>query len=93
MDVARNVSVSMFETTIRIVGGLLAAYDLADDPLLLSRARALADKVLVNFRVTGAGTPLGLRVEQGLDRITMTDKALVDFCATGRGKLLGQGSG
>ncbi len=55
MDVSRNVSVSMFETTIRIIGGLLSAYDLADDPMLLTRARALADKVLINFRVTGHG--------------------------------------
>jgi hypothetical protein len=59
MDVARNVSVSMFETTIRVVGGLLAAYDLADDALLLARARALADKILINFRITGHGAPLG----------------------------------
>ena len=57
MDVSRNVSVSMFETTIRIVGGLLAAYDLADDALLLARARALADKILINFRITGHGGP------------------------------------
>ena len=57
MDTSRNVTVSMFETTIRIIGGLLAAYDLADDALLLARARALADKVLINFRVTGRGTP------------------------------------
>jgi mannosyl-oligosaccharide alpha-1,2-mannosidase len=36
-----------FETNIRYLGGLLAAYDLRPDPILLERAQELADKVIM----------------------------------------------
>ena len=47
---------SLFETNIRILGGLLAAYDLSQDSRLLDKAKDLADRLLPNFdmAVTGA---------------------------------------
>lgn len=35
---AKNVDVNLFESTIRILGGLLSIYHLSGDPLFLSRA-------------------------------------------------------
>ncbi|CAI5530563.1 unnamed protein product [Closterium sp. Naga37s-1] len=48
---------NVFETTIRILGGLLSAYDLSGDPMLLAKARELADKLLPAF-ATPTGIPL-----------------------------------
>jgi mannosyl-oligosaccharide alpha-1,2-mannosidase len=44
-----------FETVIRYLGGLLSAYALSNEPILLSRADELAHKLLPAFR-----TPTGL---------------------------------
>lgn len=33
----RNFSASVFETTIRVIGGCLAAYEMTGDPILLKR--------------------------------------------------------
>ncbi|KAM6497603.1 glycoside hydrolase family 47 protein [Amanita muscaria] len=43
-----NTSVSVFETTIRYVGGLLSAYELTDYkyPVLLQKAQQVADKLV-----------------------------------------------
>merc|ERR1719285_1424269 len=49
--------VSTFETTIRILGGLLSAYDLTDEGIYLSRARLLGDRLLKAFQPNGL--PLG----------------------------------
>ena len=37
--------VSFFETTIRCLGGLIAAYELSDDSIFLEKAKLLGDKV------------------------------------------------
>lgn len=47
--------VSVFETIIRSLGGLLAAYELSSDQLFLDKARELADVLLKAF-----ATPTGL---------------------------------
>ncbi|MDB5737885.1 MAG: Mannosyl-oligosaccharide 1,2-alpha-mannosidase [Sphingomonas bacterium] len=47
--------VSVFETSIRLVGGLLSAHHACDDPVLLAKARDLADRLLPAF-----DTPTGL---------------------------------
>lgn len=39
-------SIPVFETTIRYLGGLLSAYDLSGDPLMLERATELGDWIL-----------------------------------------------
>lgn len=47
--------VSVFETSIRLVGGLLSAHHACGDPALLAKARDLADRLLPAF-----ATPTGL---------------------------------
>jgi hypothetical protein len=49
--------VSVFETTIRMLGGLLSAYDLSGDRAFLDKARELGDRLLPAFG-TGAGLPV-----------------------------------
>lgn len=41
--------VSMFETVIRIMGGLLSAFELSRDAIFLEKARELADKMMFAF--------------------------------------------
>lgn len=41
-----NDNVNLFETTIRVLGGLLAAYDLSGDAVMLSKATELGDRLL-----------------------------------------------
>lgn len=52
----KHASVSVFETTIRALGGLLAAYDLSGDAIFLEKAKQLADKLLPAFN-TPSGVP------------------------------------
>jgi mannosyl-oligosaccharide alpha-1,2-mannosidase len=54
-DFQHDAKVSMFEAIIRIVGGLLAAYDLSEDELFLTKAQELASKMLTNFQHNGSG--------------------------------------
>lgn len=53
----KEASIHAFETVIRYVGGLLGAYDLSGDPLLLMRAEELAKIILPVFD-TSSGVPL-----------------------------------
>lgn len=46
-DIHKDINV--FETTIRIVGGLLGAYELSGDDMFLSKAAELADELLLAF--------------------------------------------
>jgi mannosidase alpha-like ER degradation enhancer 2 len=46
----RDVSVQVFEVTIRLLGGLLAAYQLDGDPRFLHLATDLGDRLLPAFR-------------------------------------------
>jgi mannosyl-oligosaccharide alpha-1,2-mannosidase len=48
--------VSVFETSIRLVGGLLSAYHACGDRVLLAKARDCADRLLPSF----AASPLGI---------------------------------
>jgi hypothetical protein len=48
---------SVFETTIRNLGGLLSAYDLSEDKVFLDRAKELGDKLILAFN-TKSGIPL-----------------------------------
>jgi mannosyl-oligosaccharide alpha-1,2-mannosidase len=47
--------VSVFETNIRLVGGLLSAHHACGDPVLLAKARDLADRLMPAF-----DTPTGM---------------------------------
>ncbi|KAJ7691366.1 glycoside hydrolase [Mycena rosella] len=56
----RDANFNTFETTIRVLGGLLAAHELTDgDDLYLERAVALADRMLPVFD-TPTGLPLSM---------------------------------
>jgi mannosyl-oligosaccharide alpha-1,2-mannosidase len=48
--------VSVFETSIRLVGGLLSAFHACGEPALLAKARDCADRLLPSF----AASPLGI---------------------------------
>ena len=50
-------TIPTFETTIRYLGGLLSAFDLSGDPLMLERAIELGDWIL-----PALGTEYGLAV-------------------------------
>ena len=58
VDFDQNTMVSFFETTIRIVGGLLSAYHLDGerDKRLLDKAKEMADRLLPAFD-TAMGMP------------------------------------
>jgi len=67
LDFDKDYTCSVFETTIRVMGGLLSAYDLSGDPVLLGKARQLADRLLPAWG-TPSGVPwhyLNLRSGQG----------------------------
>ena len=49
--------VSVFETSIRLVGGLLSAYHACADPVLLAKAKDLADRLLPSFDASPIGIP------------------------------------
>ncbi|KAH8709963.1 glycosyl hydrolase family 47-domain-containing protein [Phaeosphaeriaceae sp. PMI808] len=51
-------SISVFETTIRYLGGLLSAYDLSHEPVLLEKAIQLGEMLYRAFDTTN-NTPLG----------------------------------
>ena len=56
--------VSVFETTIRSLGGLLSAYDLSGDPVFLQKADDLGSKLLKAFD-SPSGLPYGQAVLNG----------------------------
>ncbi|CAN1139589.1 Mannosyl-oligosaccharide 1,2-alpha-mannosidase MNS1 [Linum perenne] len=46
LDFNKDYDASVFETTIRVVGGLLSAYDLSGDKLFIEKAKDIADRLL-----------------------------------------------
>ncbi len=56
LDLDANVHVSVFESTIRVIGGLLSAHHLSGDPIFLTQARRLGEKLSVAFD-TASGLP------------------------------------
>ena len=56
LDLDRNVFVNLFETTIRVLGGLLSSYYLSGDRMFLDKARILGDKLMPAFN-TPSGVP------------------------------------
>ncbi|KAL9402978.1 hypothetical protein Peur_006827 [Populus x canadensis] len=55
LDFNKDYDASVFETTIRVVGGLLSAYDLSGDKVFLEKARDIADRLLPAWN-----TPTGI---------------------------------
>ncbi|KAK3427885.1 hypothetical protein EUGRSUZ_F04021 [Eucalyptus grandis] len=56
LDFDKDYEASVFETTIRVVGGLLSAYDLSEDKVFLEKARDIADRLLPAWN-TPSGIP------------------------------------
>ncbi|XVE71908.1 hypothetical protein DITRI_Ditri10aG0189000 [Diplodiscus trichospermus] len=56
LDFNKDYEASVFETTIRIVGGLLSAFDLSGDDIFLQKARDIADRLLPAWN-TESGIP------------------------------------
>ncbi|MBA3896757.1 MAG: glycoside hydrolase family 47 protein [Sphingomonadaceae bacterium] len=56
LDFDVDGEVSVFETSIRLLGGLLSAHHACGDPALLTKARDLADRLLPAF-ATATGIP------------------------------------
>lgn len=54
-DLDHNAKLSLFETIIRIVGGLIAAYDASGDAVFLKKADELAAILLSSFQSTEQG--------------------------------------
>ena len=59
LDFNRNFGASVFETTIRVLGGLMSAYYLSGDRLYVDKAKELADKLSPAFN-----TPTGVAMSQ-----------------------------
>ncbi len=58
LDFDKNEFTSVFETTIRSLGGLLAAYNWSGDEIFLDKAKDLGDRLLNAF-YTPSGIPFG----------------------------------
>ncbi|XP_058068123.1 mannosyl-oligosaccharide 1,2-alpha-mannosidase MNS1-like [Magnolia sinica] len=56
LDFNKDYEASVFETTIRVVGGLLSAYDLSGDKVFLEKAKDIADRLLPAWD-TASGIP------------------------------------
>lgn len=57
LDFDVDGDVSVFETAIRLVGGLLSAFHACGDRVLLAKARDLADRLLPSFHASPLGIP------------------------------------
>jgi mannosyl-oligosaccharide alpha-1,2-mannosidase len=57
LDFDVDGDVSVFETSIRLVGGLLSAFHACNDAALLAKARDLADRLLPSFAASPIGIP------------------------------------
>ncbi|KAL2932897.1 Mannosyl-oligosaccharide 1 2-alpha-mannosidase MNS1 [Bienertia sinuspersici] len=59
LDFNKDYDASVFETTIRVVGGLLSAYDLSNDKMFLEKAKDIADRLLPAWD-TSSGIPFNI---------------------------------
>jgi mannosyl-oligosaccharide alpha-1,2-mannosidase len=76
LDFDVDGEVSVFETSIRLLGGLLAAYHACGDPLLLAKARDLGDRLLLSFQPSPLGIPHRfVNLRTGALRDTVTNPA------------------
>ena len=58
--------ISLFETNIRVVGGLLSAYDLSGDNVFLGRAQELVELMLPAMGSDDVGTGMQLATESSM---------------------------
>jgi hypothetical protein len=77
-------AVSVFETTIRSLGGLLSAYDLSGDPVFLEKADDLGSRLIHAFE-TPNGIPYGqteLKVHKSYNAQWQKNKAVIAEAGT-----------
>jgi len=75
LDFDVDGEVSVFETSIRLVGGLLSAHHACGDPVLLAKAKDLADRLLPAF-ATPTGMPYRrINLKTGVARESVTSPA------------------
>ncbi|KAH6440054.1 alpha-1,2-Mannosidase [Parastagonospora nodorum] len=80
-------SISVFETTIRYLGGLLSAYDLSQEPVLLEKAIQLGEMLYRAFDTTNH-TPLGgLNIEDAKNTHRSEFPADMNLCFACLGSL------
>ena len=78
---------SVFETIIRLVGGLLSAHHACGDPVLLTKARELADRLMPAFE-TSTGMPYRyVNLRTGAVRDAASNPAETGTCITELGTL------
>ena len=76
LDFDVDGEVSVFETSIRLVGGLLSAHHACGDPGLLEKARDLANRLLPSFAASPLGIPHRfINLRTGALRDPMTNPA------------------
>ncbi len=81
LDFDLDGEVSVFETIIRLVGGLLSAWLACGDPVLLAKARDLADRLMPSFEASPIGLPHRyVNLSTGALRGTVTNPAEVGSC-------------
>ena len=80
--------VSVFETIIRLVGGLLSAWTAGGDRVLLAKARDLADRLMPAFEASPIGLPHRyVNLRTGAVRGQVTNPAEIGSCITEFGVL------
>jgi len=71
----RKTEASFFEATIRLLGGLLAAYDLSGERVFLDKAEDLGSRMMVNFLGSESGILYpNLKLPQGQINIDEGDR-------------------
>ncbi len=88
LDFDVDGEVSVFETIIRLVGGLLSAHLASGDKLLLARAKDLADRLMPSFTHSPLGLPHRfINLKTGALRDPITNPAEVGSCIAEFGTL------
>jgi len=92
LEVEKAVDVSLFETTIRILGGFLSAYHLTHDPLYKEKASALAERLLPAFESKPFPYPtVNLQTGRGrADRLSLSEPTSLQLEFRAAAHLLGR---
>ncbi|NYT41559.1 glycoside hydrolase family 47 protein [Sphingomonas sp. R-74633] len=88
LDFDVDGEVSVFETIIRLVGGLLSGHLAGGDPVLLAKAKDLTDRLMPAFTASPIGLPHRfVNLKTGAVRGPVTNPAEVGSCITEFGML------
>ncbi|XP_028270044.1 mannosidase, alpha, class 1B, member 1b isoform X2 [Parambassis ranga] len=62
----KNVDVNLFESTIRILGGLLSTYHLTEDPLFLDKAKDIGSRLMPAFNTPSKIPYSDVNIKKGI---------------------------